>query len=49
MFWPYAWAEVRDHIPYLFVFFTPVPAGVGPVTIAMLLKHTVEAAEKANI
>ncbi|OXM13584.1 bifunctional 5,10-methylenetetrahydrofolate dehydrogenase/5,10-methenyltetrahydrofolate cyclohydrolase [Paenibacillus herberti] len=26
---------------------TPVPAGVGPVTIATLLKHTVEAAEKA--
>jgi methylenetetrahydrofolate dehydrogenase (NADP+)/methenyltetrahydrofolate cyclohydrolase len=26
---------------------TPVPAGVGPVTIAMLLKHTVDAAEKA--
>ena len=25
---------------------TPVPAGVGPVTIAMLLKHTVESAEK---
>ncbi|MCZ8520889.1 MULTISPECIES: bifunctional 5,10-methylenetetrahydrofolate dehydrogenase/5,10-methenyltetrahydrofolate cyclohydrolase [Paenibacillus] len=25
---------------------TPVPAGVGPVTIAMLLKHTVEAAER---
>ncbi|MDQ0113818.1 bifunctional 5,10-methylenetetrahydrofolate dehydrogenase/5,10-methenyltetrahydrofolate cyclohydrolase [Paenibacillus harenae] len=25
---------------------TPVPAGVGPVTIATLLKHTVEAAEK---
>ncbi|WP_145021269.1 bifunctional 5,10-methylenetetrahydrofolate dehydrogenase/5,10-methenyltetrahydrofolate cyclohydrolase [Paenibacillus sp. Y412MC10] len=25
---------------------TPVPAGVGPVTIAMLLKHTVDAAEK---
>lgn len=24
---------------------TPVPAGVGPVTIAILLKHTVEAAE----
>jgi methylenetetrahydrofolate dehydrogenase (NADP+)/methenyltetrahydrofolate cyclohydrolase len=24
---------------------TPVPAGVGPVTIAMLLKHTVDAAE----
>ncbi|AFH61688.1 bifunctional 5,10-methylenetetrahydrofolate dehydrogenase/5,10-methenyltetrahydrofolate cyclohydrolase [Paenibacillus caseinilyticus] len=26
---------------------TPVPAGVGPVTISMLLKHTVEAAERA--
>ncbi|SFE05493.1 methylenetetrahydrofolate dehydrogenase (NADP+) / methenyltetrahydrofolate cyclohydrolase [Bacillus sp. OV194] len=25
---------------------TPVPGGVGPVTIAMLLKHTVDAAEK---
>lgn len=25
---------------------TPVPGGVGPVTIAMLLKHTVEAAER---
>ncbi|GGG14726.1 hypothetical protein GCM10010916_34500 [Paenibacillus abyssi] len=25
---------------------TPVPAGVCPVTIATLLKHTVEAAEK---
>ncbi|MDN4073781.1 bifunctional 5,10-methylenetetrahydrofolate dehydrogenase/5,10-methenyltetrahydrofolate cyclohydrolase [Fictibacillus terranigra] len=25
---------------------TPVPKGVGPVTIAMLLKHTVDAAEK---
>jgi len=25
---------------------TPVPGGVGPVTIAMLLKHTVESAEK---
>lgn len=25
---------------------TPVPAGVGPVTIAMLLKHTVDAAAK---
>ncbi|WP_282935577.1 tetrahydrofolate dehydrogenase/cyclohydrolase catalytic domain-containing protein [Paenibacillus sp. RC67] len=25
---------------------TPVPAGVGPVTIAMLLKHTVDAAER---
>lgn len=27
---------------------TPVPAGVGPVTIATLLKHTVDAAEKLN-
>lgn len=26
---------------------TPVPAGVGPVTIATLLKHTVDAAEKS--
>ncbi|XOQ13203.1 MAG: bifunctional methylenetetrahydrofolate dehydrogenase/methenyltetrahydrofolate cyclohydrolase FolD [Shouchella clausii] len=25
---------------------TPVPGGVGPVTISMLLKHTVEAAER---
>lgn len=25
---------------------TPVPAGIGPVTIATLLKHTVDAAEK---
>lgn len=25
---------------------TPVPGGVGPVTIAMLMKHTVESAEK---
>jgi len=27
---------------------TPVPAGVGPVTIATLLKHTVDAAELLN-
>jgi methylenetetrahydrofolate dehydrogenase (NADP+) / methenyltetrahydrofolate cyclohydrolase len=27
---------------------TPVPAGVGPVTIAILLKHTVDAAERLN-
>lgn len=26
---------------------TPVPGGVGPMTIAMLLQHTVEAAERA--
>lgn len=27
---------------------TPVPGGVGPVTISMLLKHTVDAAERAQ-
>ncbi len=27
---------------------TPVPAGVGPVTIATLLKHTVDAAERSQ-
>lgn len=27
---------------------TPVPAGVGPVTIATLLKHTVQAAERSR-
>ncbi|HEY7494247.1 MAG TPA: bifunctional 5,10-methylene-tetrahydrofolate dehydrogenase/5,10-methylene-tetrahydrofolate cyclohydrolase, partial [Candidatus Tectomicrobia bacterium] len=27
--------------------YTPVPGGVGPMTIATLLTHTVEAAEKA--
>jgi methylenetetrahydrofolate dehydrogenase (NADP+)/methenyltetrahydrofolate cyclohydrolase len=28
---------------------TPVPAGVGPVTIAMLLKHTVDSAENSIV
>ncbi|MBB3067694.1 5,10-methylene-tetrahydrofolate dehydrogenase/methenyl tetrahydrofolate cyclohydrolase/GNAT superfamily N-acetyltransferase [Paenibacillus baekrokdamisoli] len=28
---------------------TPVPAGVGPITIATLLKHTVEAAERLSL
>ncbi len=27
---------------------TPVPGGVGPVTISMLLKHTVESAERSS-
>jgi methylenetetrahydrofolate dehydrogenase (NADP+) / methenyltetrahydrofolate cyclohydrolase len=27
---------------------TPVPGGVGPMTIAMLLKNTVRAAKMAN-
>lgn len=30
-------------------YITPVPGGVGPMTIAMLLTHTVEAAEKAAL
>lgn len=29
-------------------YITPVPGGVGPMTIAMLLTHTVEAAERAR-
>lgn len=29
-------------------FLTPVPGGVGPMTIAMLLRNTVEAAERMN-
>ena len=33
---------VKDKASYI----TPVPGGVGPMTIAMLLKNTVEAAEK---
>lgn len=28
---------------------TPVPGGVGPMTIAMLLKHTIDACKKINI
>jgi methylenetetrahydrofolate dehydrogenase (NADP+)/methenyltetrahydrofolate cyclohydrolase len=27
-------------------FFTPVPGGVGPMTIAMLMQNVVQAAEK---
>jgi methylenetetrahydrofolate dehydrogenase (NADP+)/methenyltetrahydrofolate cyclohydrolase len=27
---------------------TPVPGGVGPMTIAMLLVNTIEAAERSN-
>ncbi len=30
-------------------YFTPVPGGVGPMTIAMLLENTIEAAEKQQI
>lgn len=36
--------NVKDKAAYI----TPVPGGVGPMTIATLLKNTVEAAEKAN-
>ena len=32
-------AEVAGHL-------TPVPGGVGPMTVAMLLRNTVDAAEK---
>ena len=35
--------EVRDKAGWL----TPVPGGVGPLTIAMLLKNTLEAAERS--
>ena len=28
-------------------YFTPVPGGVGPMTIAMLLQNVVEAAERS--
>jgi len=28
-------------------YITPVPGGVGPMTVAMLLRNTVEAAKKA--
>ncbi|MDO4385410.1 MAG: bifunctional 5,10-methylene-tetrahydrofolate dehydrogenase/5,10-methylene-tetrahydrofolate cyclohydrolase, partial [Clostridia bacterium] len=28
---------------------TPVPGGVGPMTIAMLLKNTMDAAENARL
>jgi len=28
---------------------TPVPGGVGPMTIAMLVENTVEAAEKSLV
>ena len=29
-------------------FITPVPGGVGPMTITMLLKNTVKSAQRAN-
>jgi 5,10-methylene-tetrahydrofolate dehydrogenase/methenyl tetrahydrofolate cyclohydrolase len=36
---PYDAAELSSH-------WTPVPGGVGPLTIAMLMVNTVEAAER---
>jgi len=36
-----------DAALYVSGWFTPVPGGVGPMTITMLLMNTLEAAEKA--
>lgn len=33
--------DVKDHVSAI----TPVPGGIGPLTIAMLMKHTIKAAE----
>ena len=39
------WGDVRfDEVSEIADFITPVPGGVGPMTIAMLIKNTVEAA-----
>jgi methylenetetrahydrofolate dehydrogenase (NADP+)/methenyltetrahydrofolate cyclohydrolase len=37
-------ASVRERASAL----TPVPGGVGPVTVAMLIANTVRAAERAS-
>lgn len=37
-----------DEVEPLASFITPVPGGVGPMTIAMLMKNTVTAAERQN-
>ena len=36
--------SVKHSVSYI----TPVPGGVGPMTIAMLMKHTVESFKKLN-
>jgi methylenetetrahydrofolate dehydrogenase (NADP+)/methenyltetrahydrofolate cyclohydrolase len=36
--------DVKEKVSYI----TPVPGGVGPMTIAMLLKNTVHAAKIIN-
>lgn len=39
------WGDVRfDEVSEIADFITPVPGGVGPMTIAMLIKNTIEAA-----
>ena len=35
--------DMLDHASYL----TPVPGGIGPMTIAMLMQQTVEFAERS--
>ena len=37
--------DVKDKVHAI----SPVPGGVGPMTIAMLLKHTVDAAEQHSL
>ena len=39
----------RDDVMDLVSAITPVPGGVGPMTIAMLMENTVSAAEKAAL
>ena len=36
--------NVKDKVSYI----TPVPGGVGPMTVSMLLKNTVEGFKKQN-
>lgn len=38
-----------DEVKEVASFITPVPGGVGPMTIAMLLQNTLRAAEKADV
>jgi methylenetetrahydrofolate dehydrogenase (NADP+)/methenyltetrahydrofolate cyclohydrolase len=40
--------DVAPEVENLVAGLTPVPGGVGPVTTALLLKHTVRAAEEAT-
>ena len=36
--------DVKDKVDYI----TPVPGGVGPMTIAMLMKQTIESAKRKH-